>query len=138
MQNSPNELREVLKRQSSSELASNEIRLSCLLKEIATTQHKTVDGISWTLADCGSTVNADEEENRSKGVSKTPAELDQGQNPHTGQGLDSLQRCCGRWGSFITTTHWYHIVTILSIHPICWMEGGTMLVPPLSTAGVAA
>jgi len=86
----------------------------------------------------GTTGTTDEEERGEKSVPQTTNQPAISRNPQTGRRCRHSELAAVRRRSFITTTNWYHSVTIPSIHPTGTDGSGTSVVPLLSSGGVVA
>ena len=86
----------------------------------------------------GTTPETDEEEKELKSVPRIVSERPSSPSRHTGRRWRQVEQDAVRSGAFITTTYWYHSGTIPSPFPTGSGDGGTTVVPLLSSRGVGA
>lgn len=101
-------------------------------------QHQESSRLERPRYSCGTTGKTDEEERGVKSVPHNTKEPAITPNRHTGGRYRHSGLVAVRPSAFITTTNWYHSVTIPSPFPTGNGEGGTSVVPLLSSRGVGA
>jgi hypothetical protein len=102
------------------------------------TQHHEPSRVAHHRDRRGTTAGTDEKERGPKSVPHTVSEHGISPNRHTGRRYQQIPFIAVWVGAFITTTYWYHSITIPSPFPTGSGDGGTTVVPLFSSRGVGA